>query len=288
MVLLLSLYWFLPITTTEFKIRLMESGANFSANYTVPQFYKNMRFPDSKISYKILDCPLQKKDEAIRAFNEISKDTILNFYSINNNEQITVVCDSGTKIEEGLFIAGEGGPTNITRSGDFNVITKGRILLFKESKCPKPNIAIHEVFHVLGFDHVNNPKDIMYPVSDCDQEISESTINTINTIYSVPGYPDLAFEDAKAIMHGRYLNIDLSVRNNGLSKATSSKIKVYADEELIKEIDIDALEIGNGRIISVTNMFVAKISINSISFVIDYKGNELKKENNQIGLEIKK
>jgi len=86
-----------------------------------------MRYPNSKISYKIYDCPLQKKDNMKRAFEMISNKTILDFYSINSNEEISVTCDSKNKIEEGLFIAGEGGPTNMS-------IMIGTIKLFQKQK----------------------------------------------------------------------------------------------------------------------------------------------------------
>ena len=67
-------------------------------------------------------------------------------------------------MKEGLFIAGEGGPSNITKSGDFSVITHGSILLIKESKCERPNIAIHELLHALGFDHSENPNNHSNPL----------------------------------------------------------------------------------------------------------------------------
>ena len=64
-------------------------------------------------------------------------------------------------IREGKFIAGEGGPTNITVSGKYNVITHGSILLIRESRCSIPTIAIHELLHVLGFKHSNNLRFII-------------------------------------------------------------------------------------------------------------------------------
>ncbi len=283
---LLAIYWFVPITTTEFK-RVLSSQDINKTNETGAQFYNNMRFPDSRISYKIDNCPLKKKDDMLRAFGIISERTILRFYE-SDNEEIFVTCDSRNKIEGNLFIAGEGGPTNITQSGDFNVITDGKILLIKESSCPNPNIAIHELFHVLGFGHSENEEDIMYSVTSCNQEINPNTLKLINSLYSIPGYSDLSFEDASAVMRGKYLNVNMSVRNIGLRNSVSSKIDIYSDDKLIKEMDLEPLDIGHGRVISLTNLWVAKINTEKIILRVKYSLDELKKDNNELVLEIKK
>ncbi len=286
---LLILYWFVPITESEFFIQ--NQGSDFSIGKTAQakQFYENMRFPDKKISYRIdEECTLQKKDDIIRAFQALEEDTILDFYAVNQNEEITIYCDSTTKIEEGLFIAGEGGPTNITKAGEFNIITKGKILLFRESKCPRPNIAIHELLHVLGFDHVDDPNDIMYEISKCGQEISPITIDVINLIYSIPSYSDLIFENITANMQGKYLNVNMSIRNNGFKDAGQAKIIIYANDIAVKEVNLDPLKIGHGRIISLTNVWIGQLSVKNIRLEITASYDELKKENNEVLLKVKK
>ncbi len=286
---LLFLYWFVPISTNEFNIKSKAQDFNTSGFVeNDSQFYENMRFSQATISYRIEGCPLQKKYDMLRAFEIISQKTILNFYETDSNEEIYVSCDSKNKVEGVLFIAGEGGPTNITKSGIFNVIRHGKILLIKESSCQDPNIAIHELLHVLGFDHSQNPRDIMYPVSECDQTINQNTIDFINNIYAIPSYPDLAFEDISAIMHGKYLNLNMSIRNIGINDAPNSTVKVYADEDLIKEFSLENLDIGNGRIIFFTNIWVSKMSVDKLIVLIESNYEELKKENNEVVLEIKK
>jgi hypothetical protein len=286
---LLFFYWFVPFKTIEFKAK--PSNSNFSLNsYKTEdmQFYKNMRYPDSKISYKIDDCTLQKKDDMERAFEIISNMSVLNFYSINNNEEISITCDSKSRMEEGLFIAGEGGPTNITQTENFNVILHGKVLLIRESKCDKPNIALHELLHTLGFNHSSNSNNIMYPVSNCKQTIGQDIIDMIDELYSVPSYSDLTFENVSAIMHGRYLDINISTRNIGLKNSEKAKIVIYIDKRIVKEINLDTIEIGYGRTIMLSNVWIKKINFNELELFINSSFNELDKNNNKIILEIKK
>lgn len=285
----LIFYWFIPFKTTEFKIK--PDSTNFSLNNyenETMQFYKNMRFPDSKISYKIEECPLQKKNNMERTFEIISNLTLLEFYSTNTNEEISITCDEKNKIEEGLFIAGEGGPINITQTQIFNIIHYGKILLIKDSKCPNPGVAIHELLHVLGFDHSENPGNIMYPVSECEQVIGEDQISLINHLYSIPSYPDITFENISAIMHGTYLDADISLRNDGLKNSEKFKIIIYANKKIIKEIEVDYLKMGYGTQIKLTNMWIKQLNVDELEFFIEYPFNEIEKNNNKKILELKK
>jgi len=286
---LLILYWFIPLGTIDYSPS--PSHSNFSLNdggNGSMQFYQNMRYPDSRISYGIDNCPLNKIDEMQRAFETVSDQTVLNFYPVGSNPEISVTCDSKTKIEGGLFIAGEGGPANITRLDNFNVIHKGTILLLRESKCENPNIGTHELLHALGFDHSGNPNNVMYSVSKCGQTIGQDTINLLDYLYSFPSQPDLIFEDVSASMRGRYLDLNMTVRNHGLKDSEEAEILIYADDKLIKEIELETLKIGHGRILIFTNLFTLKRNIDELRFFINYDFQELDKGNNQIVLEIKK
>lgn len=287
-IFLFIFYWFIPFDAIEF----LESGDknfNFSLNDSDEnlQFYKNMRYPTSNISYKIHNCPLYKKNSIDQAFEIISNSTILDFSSVFYGEEISAFCSDRTKNRDGLFVAGEGGPINITKTENFNIIFHGEILLIKESKCAEPNIGLHEILHALGFDHSLNKNSIMYNVSKCNQKIGEDIINKINEVYTFPSYPDLSFENVSAIMHGKYLDTNISIRNNGLSKSDSAKLIIYADEKNIKELDLDPIQVGYGTTISLKNIWIPKINVFELRFLIDYNLPELKKNNNEKKLEIK-
>ena len=288
-VFLLVFYWFINFETIEFGAR--NKNFNFSLNdYGADniQFYDNMRYLDSNISYNIHKCPLQKKDSMKRAFDLISNLTILSFYPVLYNEEISVACESKNKIEDGLFIAGEGGPTNITSTSNFNIILNGGILLIKESDCERPNVGLHELLHALGFDHSSNPNNIMYNVSNCKQVIGDDITNLINELYSVPNYPDLSLENVSAVMHGKYLYVNISIRNNGLMDSGKSNLIIYADDKNIKDIDLIPIEIGYGRVITLTNLLVMQLDVKTLEIVINSSFNELNQEDNRIFLEIKK
>ena len=286
--LLISGWMFLPYQNWRFET--VSGNPNFSLyNYGKEemQFYKNMRFSDSRISYRIENCPLQKTNDMKRSFEIISNLTLLSFYQKTQDEEIMITCKERTVVEGNLFIAGEGGPTKIISEDNFNVILNGEILLLRQSDCPAPNVGIHELLHVLGFNHSANSNNIMYPISRCGQTIGDDAIELLNNLYLVPSSPDLSLSNASAIMHGRYIDLNFTIKNDGLKKSKPSLVNIYADDKIIKEIDVNSLDIGQGLIVTLTNIGTAKVSVQKIKVEIDYSSEELNKNNNFVVLKIK-
>jgi hypothetical protein len=283
----LIFFYFVPIKTINFGTNY--GNGNFSSSSETTggmQFYSNMRFSEPNISYKILNCPLQKQNDMQLAFDVMGNSTSLRFYPVDSGEEISVTCEDKEQLNGNLFIAGEGGPTNVTAIGNFAVILNGEILLIRESKCPKPNIALHELLHVLGFQHSTNPQNIMYNVTNCEQVIGDDTIQLINKLYLTPSYPDLAFKNASATMNGRFLNVEFGVMNAGLKDAGAFKVKIYADKEMVKEIEMEPLNIGFLRFMSLNNIWISSVNVKELELDIESGFNEIDKENNKIKLQV--
>jgi len=97
----------MPLNHLSFTPKIGNSNFSFIENSKM-QYYHNLRFSDSNISYQISDCPLKKQNEMTYAFEIIENLTSLKFYSTNKNEEISVTCENKNKItEEGFFIAGK-------------------------------------------------------------------------------------------------------------------------------------------------------------------------------------
>jgi len=283
----LVIYWFFPYGEVNFSFEPQNSNFSLVNSENGMQFYPNMRFPEKEISYKIDDCPIKKKEDAIWAFNILENETILKFKEINQNEEISVMCENKQKFEGSTFIAGEGGPGEIIKSGEFNIILNGKILLLEESGCEKPNIALHEILHVLGFNHSSNPNNIMYYLGKCRQTIGEDIIKKINELYSIPSYPDLGFENVSAVMHGKYLDMVINVGNYGLKDSENYSITIYADNKNVKEMELNKLKFGYKTVISLSNLWISQISVNEIKLIINSSDEELNNENKIIQLKIK-
>ncbi len=273
------LYNRLPGELIQFKDYNAQISKDFPT--TSNQFYENMRYPDRKIAYSISSSCTKAKEESFKQATEIlEKETILQFFEVDDGE-IKISCSNiaPTSEEKGHFILGEGGPSKIFDLSTYSVITEGKIALYREEKCEKPIVALHELLHALGFDHNSNQESILYPLADCDQELDTEIIETINELYKQDSLGDLSIEKISATKSGPYLDFEITISNEGLRKTDKFTLKVTTESKEIKEFEMDELDIGDKIISTVTNLNIPR-SAESITFEVYTSGEEISKDNN--------
>lgn len=248
----------------------------------VAQFYPNMRYPDSTISYTIEDaCSLPKRESIRAAVGILSNNTILQFQELTDGGQIRYLCSNTAPSsgESDHFVAGEGGPTGIVNTTLFSVITSGQVSLYRAEKCDRPQVALHETLHALGFDHVKDERDIMYPITDCDQRPSKALYESLDALYGIRSAPDLGIEYVTANQTGKFLNFYITIENYGLKDSTNSSLIIFADEEQVKEFDLGAIKIGTKKFLNVQNMRLDS-KADTIRFLLRISEDDLYSQNN--------
>jgi hypothetical protein len=270
-----------PTEPTEFETFVANYSSEFPEEST--QFHPNMRYPDSRIGYKLADtCTTKKRSDFIEATEFLSRETILSFYE-STNPDILVSCSNiaPEPDDEGHFVAGEGGPTIIINASQFAVITLGKIALYRPETCDRPQVAIHELLHALGFDHNSNPDSLMYPVTNCDQTLDQEIKDQIRTLYSIPSAADLLVESVKANKTGRYLSVDVVIANHGLKDSDDSTLLIYAENSLIKDFELEDINIGSKKTLSITNIKVPR-NTETIKLAIETTEKEISRNNNEV------
>lgn len=234
------------------------------------QFYPNMRYPNNTITYSIESaCSPSKIEDIKQALDLLSQNTSLRFF-YEKDGQIKYLCSQlePNPEQRGHFVAGEGGPDKIINTSIFAVILAGKVSLYRAEKCDTPNIAIHETLHALGFDHIQDSSDIMYPVTDCNKHLKKTTINAINKLYSYASEPDLGIDYVAANQTGNYLNFHITITNHGLAASRKSNLTLYSDSKSLKTFDLGALDIGTKKFLDVQNMNLGSDKINTVSFIV--------------------
>lgn len=258
------------------------SAENINESYSEAiQFYPNMRYPDKSITYKIEDsCSNKKMADIESAFAILSEKTILTF-SPSDTPEIDILCSNiaPTAAEKDHFVAGEGGPSEIVNTTAYSVILSGRIALYRAETCNTPQVAIHEILHVLGFDHSSYPKSIMFPVTDCKQKIDTSIIEAIDKLYSIPSAPDLSLVSINAFAHDRYLDFNATIANFGLKDSLYSWLVVSTESGEIKRFDLKQIDLGVKQTLEVQNLKMQR-NAKSVFFTIETPEEEISKDNN--------
>ena len=263
-------------------------GENSPAN----QFYTNMRFNHNFITYKInSDCDNEVRVRMKLAFSEllINGANRISFKETTSNPDIEISCtpDSNEISEKNYFIAGEGGAKEIIPTGRFHIIESGIIYFFDENKkslkCDYPNIELHELMHVLGFDHSEDKNSLMFPfLESCDQRLDKSIIDELNRLYSQENLPELFFQDISSVKKGKYLDYNLTIKNSGSIASKNVTLTILDNEQIVDTHNIGPISYGAGITLSTTNLRLKRRNPEKITFAIDYenKVKEIDESNN--------
>tara|TARA_Y100000310_G_C20690305_1_gene821774 strand:+ start:3532 stop:4470 length:939 start_codon:yes stop_codon:yes gene_type:complete len=254
-------------------------GIDVSIAYgETPVFAENMRFNHNLISFYIEpDCSEdrnQKMKEAFAIFHE--EMNIISFYETQKgNADILVGCSREyVDTDNGMFIAGEGGPSQYLNGTLFNPILEGKITLYQKSECSSyPVVELHELLHVFGFNHINNQNSLMYNVSNCDQRITSDMIDTINSLYSIEPLPDIFIDSVSTTKRRYYIDFNISIKNKGLVDAGEVKLIVSTESDEIKEFELEDVSIFTTRTLVVQNLKLPSRSDKEITFNVSLKDN---------------
>jgi hypothetical protein len=250
-----------PNSPMNYSIFSSQPNFTFSSGL---QFYPNMRYSDRAISYSIEStCTPSKRTDMVRAFEIVSLSTKLGFYETTLDPEIEILCSEipPQTAEKDHFIAGEGGPIEIINASSFSLIKKGKVSIFRSEKCEQPNVDIHELLHALGFNHINDKRSIMYPISSCDQRIDAAIIEEINRLYEIESLPDLAIDMINATSKGRYLDFSINVSNVGLKDSKNAVLFLYdSDGAEIKNFSLGVMPVGIRKSLNVENVRVTEES----------------------------
>jgi len=285
------LYQYLPgkpeSLTAIYEPAEIETG---NLSYEVRQFYPNMKFNHNEITYKIgKTCSEEKRQRMLEAFQELEKKVGIISFSPSNEPDIQVSCTERIEhsIDKDFFVAGEGGAKQIIKTGKYNVITEGIILLYgnphNAKECDWPNVELHELLHVFGFDHSQDKNSIMYQyLESCNQKLDESIISDLRELYSRENLADMFFNNVYAVKKGPYLDFNVTVKNSGVIRADSVILTVLDEGEKVEDFELRDIPFGASVVFSVKNLKLKSRASDSIQLYIDYedKINELDEDNN--------
>ena len=285
-------YFNLPLNPEKLNVDLGKQLEVINLSQAVPQFYSNMKFNHNTITYKIENsCEKERVERMLNAFDELSsRVSYIEFKSVSENPDIEVTC-SNVKIngDDDYFIAGEGGAKEIIDTGRYYVINQGLILLYGNKdaiRCDWPNVELHELLHVFGFDHSKNKESLMYPyLESCDQKLDESIISDLKKLYSQENLPDLYFENVYALKKGKYLDFNITIKNSGVIDAKGVFLVLYDEGEKVHEFELNDVPFGAGVLFSVNNAKLNNRDPENIQLIIDDE-NKIKEidENNNIAI----
>ena len=283
------LYQVMPGEPIVLETIPIDKGAEIVFDYgATPVFSENLRFDHNIISYFIeSDCPEERQRRMVGAFAIFQEEMkVISFYERPKDvADILIGCSQDyLKAGEDVFIAGEGGPSQYLNTSDFDIILEGKVLLYRDSECDYPVVEVHELLHVFGFNHINNPKSLMYNVSACDQRFTPDMAKLIQSLYAVKPLPDFYFSNVNATTKGNYLDFELTIKNGGIVDSGKAMLDVLANGKVVDSFEVNEVSVGSGRVLKVTNAKLPSRSVSEVLFVVDLAGvvDEIREDNNEV------
>jgi len=281
-----------PPTSFEALGQQQQTFANESTS-THELLFPNMRWAKMPIKF-FIDTESCKSD-TIKDMNDAAaiwqNDTqgTISFLFVNNSAdaQVNVQCERKLSREkEGRVIIETIGETRprVINTGLYNLTIEAEVaFLIRSVQCIQPIVHLHELGHVLGLGHNENPKSIMYQYESCDQKITSDIVSTLKELYRDPPLADLYFKNMTAVKSGRYANFTFSIFNQGIADSPTTKTVILDGTYEIYSIDVKNLAPGTGWFFSLSNILI-RSDFTNVSIAVDPKNeiNELNKQNNVV------
>lgn len=280
-------YPFLESSLSPLNPNSIENLPEANLTTTEIQFMPNIRFNHNKISYQYESGCEDRKEKMNLAFEIITNlSSQISFEEQTNDADITISCsEKNIQKSENIFLAGEGGPSSILNLSIYPLITEGTIKLYDQKKdmpCENPVVEIHELLHVLGYNHLANKSTVLYPYYHCNQQIPEKIIAHLDNLYSQEPKSEISFSKLEATKHDKYVDYNLEIKNEGLIPAEEVFLIIKSGNTEIDKTDFSTINPGNGKTYTVQNQRLPSGSIDKVTFTITTSTSEyFNKDNSQ-------